>query len=48
MNPKRVKEDGTVSLPVPDPQNEGQAVTVVLLDGDDVIHTHPTTVGSHE
>ena len=45
---KRVKEDGTVSLPVPDPQNEGQAVNVVLLDGGDAIDVHSTTVGAHE
>lgn len=48
MKPKQVKEDGIASLPVPDPQNEGQAVTVVLLDGNDVIHTYSTTVGHNE
>jgi hypothetical protein len=47
--PKAVKEDGTASLVVPTPDEEGSAVTAVLLDeDDDVIHTHPTTVGGHE
>jgi hypothetical protein len=43
-----VKEDGTVSIPVPSPEHEGTEVTAVLLDGDDVIHTYSTTVGGHE
>jgi hypothetical protein len=46
--PKQVKEDGTASLPVPAPEEEGTAVTAVLLEGDEVIHTYPTTVGGHE
>ena len=46
--PKAVKEDGTVSIPVPSPEQEGSEVTAVLLDGDDVIHTYSTTVGGHE
>jgi hypothetical protein len=46
--PKAVKEDGTVSIPVPSPEHKGTEVTAVLLDGDDVIHTYSTTVGSHE
>jgi hypothetical protein len=45
---KQVKEDGTASLPVPDPGQEGTDVTAVLLDGDDVLHTYSTTVGGHE
>ena len=48
MKPKQIKEDGTTSLAIPDPQQEGQAATVVLLDGDDVIHTYSTTVGRNE
>jgi hypothetical protein len=46
--PKAVKEDGTVSIPVPPPEHGGTEVTAVLLDGDDVIHTFSTTVGGHE
>ena len=46
--PKAVKEDGTVSIPVPPPEHKGTEVTAVLLDGDDVIHTYSTTVGGHE
>jgi hypothetical protein len=46
--PKSVKEDGTVSIPVPSPEHEGTEVTAVLLDEDEVIHTYPTTVGGNE
>jgi hypothetical protein len=46
--PKQVKEDGTVSIPVPLPETEGSDVTAVLLKDGDVIHTHSTTVGGHE
>ena len=46
--PKSVKEDGTVSIPVPCPEHEGTEVTAVLLDEDEVIHTYPTTVGGNE
>jgi hypothetical protein len=46
--PKAVKEDGTVSIPVPSPEHEGTEVTAVLIDEDEVIHTHPTTVGGNE
>jgi hypothetical protein len=46
--PKAVKEDGSVSIPVPSRKHEGTEVMAVLLDGDDVIHTFSTTVGGHE
>ena len=46
--PKAVKEDGTVSIPVPFPEHEGSEVTAVLLDGDEAVHTYSTTVGGYE
>ena len=48
LKPKPVKEDGSVSLAVPDVSNEGEPVHVVLLDDETVIHTHSTTVGRDE
>ena len=45
MKPKPVG-DGTASLVVVDPSNEGRAATVVLLDANDtVLDTYPTEVG---
>jgi hypothetical protein len=43
---KSVREDGRVSVAVDDPSNEGSRVTVVLLDGDEVVHTYTTEVGA--
>lgn len=44
--PRGISEDGTVSLPVPDVENEGIKVVIVLLDGQDtIIDQLATTVG---
>ena len=46
FKPKAVSEDGSASLAVDDPSNEGTSVTVVLLDGEEVVHTYSTEVGA--
>jgi hypothetical protein len=46
LHAKAVREDGTVSLVVPEASRVGEAATVVLLEGDAVVHTHSTTIGS--
>jgi hypothetical protein len=46
FKPKSVGEDGRVSIAVDDPSNEGSRVTVVLLDGEEVVHTYTTEVGA--
>ena len=46
MKRKPVKDDGTASIAVPNPSDQGRAATVVLLDANDtVVHTYPTEVG---
>lgn len=48
LSAKMPKDDGSVSLPVPDALREGEGVFVVLLSGEDVIATYSTTVGDYE
>jgi hypothetical protein len=44
--PRELAADGTVSLPVEDPSDEGVAAAVVLLSPDGrVIHSEPTIIG---
>ena len=48
LSAKTPKDDGSVSLPVPDPLREGEGAFVVLLRGEEVIATYSTTVGDYE
>jgi len=48
LSTKTPKDDGSVSLPVPEPSLEGAEAFVVVLQGEEVIATYSTTVGDYE